>query len=186
MLGRPARAAVTVAARCHLGLPTVAATPPLLDDGTPFPTTYWLTCPLAVRRVSRLESSGIIRRIAEVHDTGDADAEYARRRDVLVAELRDAGRVSDDAPLPSGGVGGSGGGIKCLHARYAFHLVGGGDPAGAETAARIGPLDCTAPCVGADGTVHIVRDAPDGDLGPVDVTSPVPLPDVVTGDGTAS
>lgn len=183
MLGRPARAAVTVAVRCHLGLPVVASTPPLLDDGTPFPTTFWLTCPLAVRRISRLESSGIIRRIAEVYDTSPADADYAQRRDSALDAMRAEGLVSDDAPVPSGGVGGSAGGVKCLHARYAFFAVGGDDPAGAETAARIGALDCSAPCVRTDGTVQISRGATDsgtddsgpGDLGPVDVTSPVPV-----------
>ena len=52
-IGRPLRAASRVVARCHLGLPVVVAVPPILEDGTPFPTRYWLTCPLAVTRIGR-------------------------------------------------------------------------------------------------------------------------------------
>ena len=50
-IGRTPRSVVEVAGRCHLGLPAVTVVPPLLDDGTPFPTLYWLTCPLAVKRL---------------------------------------------------------------------------------------------------------------------------------------
>lgn len=57
-IGRPARGEVSVASRCDLGLPVVIKVPPLLGDGTPFPTLYWLTCPLASRRVARIESAG--------------------------------------------------------------------------------------------------------------------------------
>ena len=61
-IGRPLRSAAVTARRCHLGLPVVITVPPLLDDGTPFPTRYWLCCPLAQRRVGRLESSGGVAR----------------------------------------------------------------------------------------------------------------------------
>ena len=61
-IDRPLRAEVEVIARCHLGLPLVVAVPPILDDGTPFPTRYWLSCPLATKRVARLESAGAIHR----------------------------------------------------------------------------------------------------------------------------
>ena len=57
-IGRPLRAAANVVSRCHLGLPVVVQVPPLLDDGTPFPTLYWLSCPLAAKRVGRVESVG--------------------------------------------------------------------------------------------------------------------------------
>ena len=53
-IGRPPRSDSRVLFTCHLGLPVVVETPPILDDGTPFPTRYWLTCPLAVKRVSRI------------------------------------------------------------------------------------------------------------------------------------
>ncbi|HEX9761700.1 MAG TPA: DUF501 domain-containing protein, partial [Acidimicrobiia bacterium] len=44
-IGRPVRAPARVVSRCHLGLPVVIQVPPHLDDGTPFPTLFWLTCP---------------------------------------------------------------------------------------------------------------------------------------------
>ena len=57
-LGRPLRSDVFVAKHCPLGLPVVIQVPPILDDGTPFPTMYWLTCPLAQKRIGRLEGLG--------------------------------------------------------------------------------------------------------------------------------
>ncbi|MFQ5967084.1 MAG: DUF501 domain-containing protein [Acidimicrobiia bacterium] len=147
-LGRPLRATSRVEARCHLGLPVVVSVPPILDDGTPFPTLYWLTCPLARRRVGRLEGAGGIkamdRRVA-----GDPMFEswveerhrrYAQERDELVppeAEYR-----------PTGGVGGTEGpGIKCLHAHLADTLAGNDNPVGELVAPWVGPLDCAMPCV---------------------------------------
>ena len=53
-LDRPLRAKGEVVARCPLDMPVVMKVPPLLDDGTPFPTLYWLTCPLALRRIGRI------------------------------------------------------------------------------------------------------------------------------------
>ena len=57
-LGRPPRALVAVAHRCPCGQPDVVETSPRLEDGTPFPTLYYLTCPRATAAASRLESTG--------------------------------------------------------------------------------------------------------------------------------
>jgi hypothetical protein len=146
-IGRPLRAEPVVVARCHLGLPVVVAVPPLLDDGTPFPTRYWLTCPLAVTRIGRLEGSGGVKRMetkAEVDPVfGEALAEahrrYAADRDALIPE--------GAAPGPSGGVGGTRRGVKCLHAHYADTAAGNVNPVGALVAGWIEPLDCIVPCV---------------------------------------
>ena len=60
-LGRPPRALRAVAHRCPCGQPDVVQTDPRLEDGTPFPTTYYLTCPRASaaadRKSTRLNSS---------------------------------------------------------------------------------------------------------------------------------
>lgn len=155
-LGREPRSAVDVVSRCHLGLPVVIAVPPHLDDGTPFPTHFWLTCPLASRRVGRVEGAGVIRamdqRIADDPEFaaahGSAMAAYAAERDALV----EPGRWPHD---PSGGVGGSASGVKCLHAHYAHHAVGRENPIGSEVAPRIEPLDCAVRCVAViDGEVR--------------------------------
>lgn len=147
-LGRKPRSDVNVVARCHLELPVVIAVPPYLDDGTPFPTRYWLTCPLASRRIGRIESRGGVgaaeQRIAE-----DAKFEVRFRRAMgRYAAERDE-LIPDDAPpyRPTGGVGGSQGGVKCLHAHYADHAAGNDNPVGEDTANRIEPLDCGMRCV---------------------------------------
>src|SRR4051812_49920489 len=60
-LGRPPRALVAVAHRCPCGQPDVVETAPRLEDGTPFPTLYYLTCPRATAAASRLEAAGRMR-----------------------------------------------------------------------------------------------------------------------------
>lgn len=60
-LSRPPRGVVAIAARCVCGRPLVVRTSPRLDDGTPFPTTYYLTNPQAVAAVSTLEASGLMK-----------------------------------------------------------------------------------------------------------------------------
>lgn len=144
---RPLRASSEVVARCHLGLPVVVRVPPHLDDGTPFPTLYWLTCPLAVARIGRLEGVGGVKRM-ESRAAVDpefssgleaAHAAYSAERDRLI--------VRDDAPAPRGGVGGARTGVKCLHAHYAHTRAGGDNPVGEAVAVWIEPLDCDVPCV---------------------------------------
>ena len=110
---------------------------PLDANGEPFPTTYWLTCPTAVKAVSRLEADGWIVRLNErihVDEAFDEAVEAAHR---AYAEDR-------AADLPDargwGGVGGTRTGLKCLHAHYAHHLAGGEDPVGAWVAPRVEPL----------------------------------------------
>src|SRR5256885_16279548 len=58
MLGRPPRGRWKVARRCACGLPQVIETERRLDDGTPFPTLWWLTCRSLSRAVGRLEAGG--------------------------------------------------------------------------------------------------------------------------------
>ncbi|MGA9596016.1 MAG: DUF501 domain-containing protein [Acidimicrobiia bacterium] len=145
---REPRSPVDVVVRCPLGLPVVIKVPPHLDDGTPFPTTYWLTCPLADLRIGRLEGGGGVKE-AEARIERDSDFQaayvqamerYAADRDALVAPYAPAHR-------PTGGVGGSRGGVKCLHAHYADHAAGNQNPVGAMTAGGVEPLDCVVECV---------------------------------------
>ena len=146
-IGRPLRAAANVVSRCHLGLPVVVQVPPLLDDGTPFPTFYWLSCPLASKRVGRLEGVGGVktmeRRAESVPEFGAAlemaHARYAAERDDLLPDGAD--------PKPSGGVGGTARGVKCLHAHYADTRAGNENPVGDLVAPWVEPLDCEMACV---------------------------------------
>jgi uncharacterized protein len=146
-IGRSIRADSDVVSRCHLGLPVVIKVPPHLDDGTPFPTLFWLTCPLAQTRIGRLEGAGGVRRMerrAEVDPTFGAALEQAHES--YEAE-RDALLSDEDRPRPSGGVGGARAGVKCLHAHFAHTAAGGKNPVGTLVAGWIEPLDCDVPCV---------------------------------------
>jgi hypothetical protein len=152
-IGRPLRAESIPVSRCHLGLPVVVRVPPILDDGTPFPTLYWLTCPLATTRIARIEGAGGVKRMERKALT-DADfgerlesahAAYASERDALVPD--------GASPAPTGGVGGTTTGVKCLHAAYAHTRAGGDNPVGDLVQSWIEPLDCIEPCV-IDGVVN--------------------------------
>lgn len=146
-VGRPLRAASEVVARCHLGKPVAVAVPPLLDDGTPFPTRYWLTCPLATIRIGRLEASGGVKRMEA---KAEADADFGARLDAANQRYqreRDALLPEGAGPVPTGGVGGTTGGVKCLHAHYADTVAGNDNPVGELVAGWIEPLDCHIVCV---------------------------------------
>jgi len=151
-IGRPLRAASTVLRRCHLGLPIVAEVPPVLDTGEPFPTRYWLCCPLARLRISRIEGEGGVR-VAQAKVSADpelrkaldaAHVRYARDRDALLSERT---VLPPTQHRPSGGVGGSSGGVKCLHAHYADFAAGNDNPIGGDVHAAIGEPRCDTPCV---------------------------------------
>ena len=133
-LGREPTAAFVVVVRDADGRPVVVRNAPLTRDGTPMPTRYWLVDRDLVRRVARLEAGGGVRAAAAAVDPaalGDAHRAYAAERDAALPA-----RCS--GPRPSGGVGGTRTGVKCLHAHYAWYLAGGDDPVGAWVAERLG------------------------------------------------
>ena len=139
-LGREPTTPFAVVARCTGGHPLVIRNDPVDANGEPFPTLFWLTCPEAVRAISRVESQGYISVLNErvqVDEAFDASLEsahraYARERESLVTDPGVAGAA--------GGVGGTRTGVKCLHAHYAYHLAGGADPVGEIVARRIEPV----------------------------------------------
>ena len=133
LLGRPPEGAFDVVVRDRDGRPVVIRNAPLLRDGTPMPTRFWLVDPELRRRVSALEAAGGVREAAAAVDPDElarAHARYAAERDAALA-------VGHQAPRPSGGVGGTRRGVKCLHAHYAWHLAGGDDPVGRWVEARL-------------------------------------------------
>ena len=126
LLGRPPRGAFEVVVRDDDGGPVVIRNAPLLDDGTPMPTRYWLVGAREREAVARLEAAGGVRQAEAAVDLVALDAAhraYAAERDgALPAEYT--------GPTPAGGVGGTRRGVKCLHAHYAYFLAGGNDPVG--------------------------------------------------------
>jgi uncharacterized protein len=146
-IGRPLRAPSEIVARCHLGLPVVVRVPPHLEDGTPFPTRYWLTCPLAATRIGRLEGAGGVKRMESKAEVDVGFAVGLERAHADYAAERDAAIEQTEAPAPTGGVGGAARGVKGLHAHYAHHAAGGVNPVGELVDDWIGPLDCVVPCV---------------------------------------
>jgi uncharacterized protein len=133
MLERKPAGEYSVVVRGGDGLPSVIANDPLLSDGTPMPTRYWLVEPDLRREVSRLESAGGVA-LAESEvdpvELSRAHARYAATRDALLPE-------GHAGPRPGGGVGGTRQGVKCLHAHLAWWLAGGDDPVGAWVAERL-------------------------------------------------
>jgi hypothetical protein len=122
-LGREPRGVVAIAARCVCGNPTVVTTAPRLDDGTPFPTVYYLTHPGAVAAVSRLEASGVMREMSARlrHDPALADAHRAAH-DAYIAARNAIDEVEEVEGVSAGGMPDR---VKCLHVLVAHALAAG-------------------------------------------------------------
>ncbi len=145
LLGRPPQCAFEVAVAHDDGRPVVIANAPLLDDGRPMPTRYWLVDLDLRRRVSQLEGDGGVRSAEVAVDPealAAAHGRYAAERDALVPH-------DHRGPRPAGGVGGTARGVKCLHAHLAYRLAGGDDPVGDWVLARLGDIGVSSAVVGA-------------------------------------
>jgi exopolyphosphatase / guanosine-5'-triphosphate,3'-diphosphate pyrophosphatase len=133
LLGRPVAARFSVVVRDDAGAPVVIRNAPLLDDGTPMPTRFWLVGRRERELVGRLESAGGVDAAEAAVDRVElelAHESYAAERDAMLA--------SDHVgPAPSGGVGGTREGVKCLHAHLAWYLAGGADPVGRWVATKL-------------------------------------------------
>ena len=126
LLGRAPQADFEVVVRDASGAPVVIRNAPLLDDGTPMPTRYWLVGAEERAAIGRLESSGAI----DVAEAEIDEAELAAAHDAYAAERDAALPAGHTGPVPTGGVGGTRRGIKCFHAHWAWYLAGGDDPVG--------------------------------------------------------
>ncbi|WP_051681997.1 DUF501 domain-containing protein [Cellulomonas sp. HZM] len=122
-LGRVPRGVVGVAARCVCGRPLVVRTAPRLDDGTPFPTTYYLTCPPAVAAVSTLEASGLMKELtARLAEDDELAAGYQRAHEAYLADREELGHVEEIAGISAGGMPTR---VKCLHVVVGHSLAAG-------------------------------------------------------------
>jgi hypothetical protein len=145
-LQRPPRGIVGIAYRCPCGKPAVVVTRPRLEDGTPFPTTYYLTCPHAVAACSALESQGVMaemtRRLSLDHDLAQA---YRRAHQQYLADRERLDSVPEIAGISAGGMPDR---VKCLHALVAHSLAAGKgvNPLGDEALQEIGTF-WARPCL---------------------------------------
>lgn len=134
LLGRTPAGAFEVVVRDATGDPVVVRNAPFLDDGTPMPTRFYLVGTELVREVSRLEAAGGVKSAEAAIDPDTLAAlhdRYGAERDAAIED-------EHQGPRPSGGVGGTRVGVKCLHAHLAYLLAGGDDPVGQWTLDHLG------------------------------------------------
>lgn len=148
-LGRTARGVVGIAARCVCGNPTVVATSPRLDDGTPFPTFYYLTHPVATAAMSTLEANQVMPELAALlaDDEGTAVA-YRAAHEAYLADRSQFGKVPEIDGISAGGMPTR---VKCLHALAGHALAAGpginpiGDAALARSSWSPERCECSEP-----------------------------------------
>lgn len=146
-LGRPPRSIHAIAHRCPCGNPDVVATEPRLDDGTPFPTTFYLTCPRAASLIGTLEASGLMKEMTDrLESDADLAAAYQRAHESYLAFREGIGHVPEIAGVSAGGMPNR---VKCLHvlAGQALAQGRGVNPFGDEVLDTLGEFWASGPCV---------------------------------------
>jgi hypothetical protein len=146
-LGRPPRGTHAVGHRCPCGLPDVIVTEPRLPDGTPFPTTFYLTCPRAASLIGTLEGSGLMREMeSRLADDESLAASYAVAHRAYLAARAGLGDVPEISAVSAGGMPDR---VKCLHALAGQALAAGPgvNPLGDEVVALLGEWWAEGPCV---------------------------------------
>lgn len=151
-LGRPPRAIHAVGHRCPCGSPDVVATEPRLEDGTPFPTTFYLTCPRAASLIGTLEASGLMREMTDrLAEDEQLAAGYRRAHEAYLAARAEIARASGHSVPEIDGVsaGGMPSRVKCLHvlAGQALAQGRGTNPLGDEVLDALGEWWASGPCV---------------------------------------
>jgi uncharacterized protein len=146
-LGRAPRAIHEVGHRCPCGNPDVVTTEPRLPDGTPFPTTFYLTCPRAASLIGTLEGGGLMAEMTDRLRSDPALAEaYAVAHDRYLQAREAIGHVEEIAGVSAGGMPTR---VKCLHvlAGQALAQGAGVNPLGDEVLELLGEYWAAGPCV---------------------------------------
>jgi hypothetical protein len=150
-LGRPPRAVHGLGHRCPCGNPDVVVTQPRLEDGTPFPTTFYLTCPRASSRIGTLEASGLMREMSDrLAADPDLAAAFADAHESYLAFRESIGVVPEIRGVSAGGMPTR---VKCLHVLAAQSLAQGRgiNPLGDEVLDLLGEFWAAGPCAVAPG-----------------------------------
>ena len=147
-LNRNLRSDIKVAAKCHFDLPVVVDVPKNLDDGKPFPTMFWLTCPMYIKKVSTLESHGMVKELDnQLTNNNILNKLWSKRQKSYEKERNKKYKNTKNNISPSGGVGGTLNSIKCLHSHLADELVTGKNIVGQIVLENVGGCNCSEPCV---------------------------------------
>jgi uncharacterized protein len=145
-LGRRPRAVRAVGHRCPCGNPDVVVTEPRLEDGTPFPTTFYLTCPRATSMIGTLEASGLMKEMSErLAADPDLAAAYQQAHRAYLAFRESIGSVPEIGGVSAGGMPSR---VKCLHVLAGQSLAQGPgvNPLGDEVLDRLGDFWVGGPC----------------------------------------
>ncbi len=137
-LGRPPRGVAAVAWRCPCGKPGVVQTVPRLENGTPFPTTYYLTCPRAVSGCSTLEANGVMNDMSErLRGDEELAAQYTKAHEAYLADREQLGHVPEIEGISAGGMPTR---VKCIHVLVGHALAAGPgvNPLGDEALESLG------------------------------------------------
>ena len=148
-LGRRPRSIHDIGHRCPCGNPDVVATEPRLDDGTPFPTTFYLTCPRASSLIGTLEASGLMKEMSDrLESDPELAAAYQQAHERYLAYREEIGHVPEIAGISAGGMPTR---VKCLHVLAGQSLAQGPgvNPLGDEVVAALGEFWAAGPCVTA-------------------------------------
>jgi len=151
-LGRVPRGVAAVAHRCPCGHPDVLRTEPRLPDGTPFPTTFYATCPRLTGAISTLETSGLMREMTgRLRSDPELASAYTAAHEDYLRRRGELGDVAEIAGISAGGMPDR---VKCLHVLVGHSLaVGPGvNPLGDEALEALGQWWAAGPCVSGDDT----------------------------------
>ena len=122
-LGREVRGVVEVSHRCKCGNPDVVKTMPRLENGTPFPTTYYVTCPRLSSRIGTLEAEGVMKDLEEkLNADAELQAKYQVAHESYLADRLALGEVLEIAGISAGGMPNR---VKCLHVLVGHSLAKG-------------------------------------------------------------
>ena len=152
-LGRAPRGIAGVGHRCPCGNPDVVKTRPRLENGTPFPTTFYLTCPKAASKIGTLEATGVMKQMqARLAADEELAAAYRRAHEAYLAAREEMGEVPEIAGISAGGMPDR---VKCLHVLAGQSLAQGRgvNPLGDEVLDLLGEWWSRGACVRDDGTV---------------------------------
>lgn len=146
-LGRTPRGIHAIGHRCPCGNPDVVTTEPRLPDGTPFPTTFYLTCPRAASLIGTLEGNGVMNEMTErLEQDAELAQAYAAAHERYLEARAEIGHVEEIEGISAGGMPNR---VKCLHVLAGQSLAQGRgmNPLGDEVLDALGEFWAAGPCV---------------------------------------